>query len=33
LAQLQLLRAAIVSGKIVPPDTREKLATFVPVKL
>jgi basic membrane protein A len=33
LAKLQVLRAAIVSGKIVPPDTREKLAAFVPVKL
>jgi basic membrane protein A len=33
LAKIQALRAAVVSGKIVPPDTREKLATFVPVKL
>ena len=26
-------RAAIVAGRIVPPQTREQLATFVPVKL
>ena len=33
LARLASLRAAIVAGKIVPPKTREELATFVPVKL
>ena len=33
IATLARLRAAIVAGKIVPPKTREELATFVPVKL
>jgi basic membrane protein A len=33
LARLDRLRAAIVAGKIVPPKTREELASFVPVKL
>jgi basic membrane protein A len=33
LARVARLRAAIVAGKIVPPQTREQLATFVPVKL
>jgi basic membrane protein A len=33
LARLGALRAAIVAGKIVPPKTREELASFQPVKL
>jgi basic membrane protein A len=33
LARVARLRAAIVAGRIVPPQTREQLATFVPVKL
>lgn len=33
IAQLAVLRDAIVSGKIVPPQTREELAAFTPVKL
>lgn len=33
IARLAQLRAAIVAGKIVPPQTREQLAAFVPVKL
>ncbi len=33
LARLRRIEAAIVSGKIVPPDTREALATFKPVPL
>ncbi len=33
LARLELIRRAIVSGKIDPPDTRAKLATFKPVAL
>jgi basic membrane protein A len=33
LARLAKIRAAIVAGKIVPPQTREGLATFKPVKL
>jgi basic membrane protein A and related proteins len=33
IARVAQLRAAIVAGKIVPPQTREQLATFVPVKL
>jgi basic membrane protein A len=33
IARLGRLRAAIVAGKIVPPQTREALAAFVPVKL
>jgi basic membrane protein A len=33
LARLGALRAAIISGKIVPPKTREELASFQPVKL
>jgi basic membrane protein A len=33
LARLGALRAAIISGKIVPPKTREGLASFQPVKL
>jgi basic membrane protein A and related proteins len=31
--ELDLLRSAIISGKIVPPSTREELATFKPVPL
>jgi basic membrane protein A len=30
---LDTLRTAIIDGKIVPPSTREQLATFTPVKL
>jgi basic membrane protein A len=30
---LDVLRTAIIAGKIVPPSTREELATFKPVKL
>jgi basic membrane protein A len=33
IAKIAALRAAIVAGKIVPPATREQLATFKPVKL
>jgi basic membrane protein A and related proteins len=33
LARLRQIEAAIVSGKIVPPDTREALAAFKPVQL
>ena len=33
IAKIAALRAAIVAGKIVPPATREALATFKPVKL
>jgi len=33
LARLQRIQAAIVSGKIVPPDTREALASFKSVPL
>jgi basic membrane protein A and related proteins len=33
IAMLAVLRRAIVGGKIVPPDTREKLASFKPVSL
>jgi len=33
IARLAVLRDAIVSGKIVPPQTREELAAFTPVKL
>jgi basic membrane protein A and related proteins len=33
LARLARVEAAIVSGKIVPPDTREALAAFKPVPL
>jgi basic membrane protein A len=33
IARIAQLRAAIVAGKIVPPQTREQLAAFVPVKL
>lgn len=33
LKRLQQLEAAIVSGKITPPSTREQLATFRPVAL
>ena len=32
-ARLRAIRAAIVGGKIVPPATREELASFKPVKL
>jgi basic membrane protein A len=31
--ELDVLRSAIIAGKIVPPTTREELATFKPVKL
>jgi basic membrane protein A len=33
IARIAALRAAIVDGKIVPPDTREKLAAFKPVTI
>jgi basic membrane protein A len=33
IARLAVLRDAIIAGKIVPPSTREQLASFVPVKL
>jgi basic membrane protein A len=33
IARLAALKAAIVDGKIVPPSTREQLATFKPVTL
>jgi basic membrane protein A len=33
IARIAALKAAIVDGKIVPPDTREKLAAFKPVKV
>jgi len=33
LARLHAIEAAISSGKIVPPQTRTELASFVPVKL
>jgi basic membrane protein A len=33
IARLGALREAIIAGKIVPPQTREGLATFKPVKL
>jgi basic membrane protein A len=33
VARLAALRAAIVAGKIAPPQTREQLAAFAPVKL
>jgi basic membrane protein A len=33
IARLAKIRAAIIAGKIVPPDTREGLAAFKPVKL
>ncbi len=33
LARLETLRRAIVSGRIVPPATREELAAFNPVRL
>jgi basic membrane protein A and related proteins len=33
IATLAALRRAIVGGKIVPPDTREKLASFKRVSL
>ena len=33
IARIAALKAAIVSGTIVPPDTREKLAAFKPVKV
>lgn len=33
IAHIAALKAAIVDGKIVPPDTREKLAAFKPVKV
>ena len=33
IARLAALRAAIVSGKIVPPQTREQLAAFKPVRI
>ena len=33
LARIAALRAAIVAGRIVPPKTREELASFKPVKI
>jgi hypothetical protein len=33
IARLAVLKAAIIDGKIVPPSTREQLATFKPVTL
>jgi basic membrane protein A len=33
IARLSALRAAIVSGKIVPPQTREELAAFKPARI
>lgn len=33
LARIAVLRNAIVSGKIVPPSTRQALAAFTPVKI
>ncbi len=33
IARLAAIRAAIVSGKVVPPQTREELAAFKPVAL
>jgi basic membrane protein A len=33
LARVERLRRAIIAGKIVPPQTREELAAFKPVKL
>lgn len=33
IARIEALKAAIVDGKIVPPDTREKLAAFKPIKV
>jgi basic membrane protein A len=33
LARLKVIEAAIVSGKITPPDSREALAAFKPVQL
>jgi len=31
--EIDVLRSAIIAGKIVPPTTREELATWMPVKL
>jgi basic membrane protein A len=33
IARIAVLREAIIDGKIVPPYTREGLATFKPVKV